>query len=186
MKISTVAIWLAAVCALVASVVCYQLIERHVTGLSGPAWFELGCSAKPGGAAAGCAKVLASQYSYFPGLPNIPVAFIGLMYYSTLLAWLVGVGRPVYAKRGLHYAAFLLVALGLGGSAYFVWIMSRVISEWCPWSMFTHVLNLLIFICMFFMWPRRRGEKTAAEGSAAGGLAERTGGVVHPSARVLI
>ena len=126
-------------CALLASVVCYQLVERHVTGLSGPAWFELGCSAKPGGAAAGCAKVLASQYSYFPGLPNIPVAFIGLMYYSTLLAWLVGVGRPVYAKRGLHYAAFLLVTLGLGGSAYFVWIMSRVISEWCAWCMCTHV-----------------------------------------------
>ena len=85
------------------------------------------------------------------------------MYYSTLLAWLVGVGRPAYPKRGLHYAAFLLVALGLGGSAYFVWIMSRVISEWCPWCTVTHVLNLLIFICMVFMWPRRRvvgGEKT--------------------------
>ena len=198
MRISTVANWLAAVCALVASVVCYQLVLRHVTGLSGPAWFELGCSDKPGGAAAGCTEVLASPYSYFPpkhgknapaGLPHIPVAFIGLMYYSTLLAWLVGVGRPAYAKRGLHYAAFLLVALGLGGSAYFVWIMARVISEWCPWCMFTHVLNLLIFICMVFMWPRRRavgGEKTAAEGSAAGDPAERTGGVVHPSARVLI
>ena len=111
------------------------------------------------------------------------------MYYSTLLAWLVGVGRPAYAKRGLHYAAFLLVALGLGGSAYFVWIMSRVISEWCPWCMFTHVLNLLIFICMVFMWPRRSavgGEKIAAEGSAAGVPAERTRGAVHPSERVLI
>ena len=126
MRISTVANWLAAVCALVASVVCYQLVLRHVTGLSGPAWFELGCSDKPGGAAAGCTEVLASPYSYFPpkhgknvpaGLPHIPVAFMGLMYYSTLLAWLVGVGRPAYAKRGLHYAAFLLVALGLVGSA---------------------------------------------------------------------
>ena len=186
MKISTVASWLAAVCALAASVVCYELVERHVTGLSGPAWFELGCSDKPGGAAAGCAKVLASQYSYFPGLPHIPVAFIGLTYYSTLLAWLVGVGRPVYAKRGLHYAAFLLVTLGLGGSAYFVWIMSRVISEWCAWCMCTHALNLLIFICMIFMWPRRRavgGEGIRAEGSVA---AERTGGAAHPSARVLI
>ena len=198
MRISTVANWLAALCALVASVVCYQLVLRHVTGLSGPAWFELECSDKPGSAAAGCTEVLASPYSYFPpklgknvpaGLPHIPVAFIGLMYYSTLLAWLVGVGRPAYAKRGLHYAAFLLVALGLGGSAYFVWIMSRVISEWCPWCVFTHVLNLLIFICMVFMWPKRRalgGEKTAPEGSAAGDAAERTGGVVHPSARVLM
>lgn len=176
-------------CALVASVVCYQLVERHVTGLSGPAWFELGCSDKPGGAAAGCAEVLASPYSYFPGLPHIPVAFIGLMYYSTLLTWLVGVGRPVYAKRGLHYAAFLLVTLGLGGSAYFVWIMSRVISKWCAWCMCTHVLNLLIFICMIFMWPRRRavaGEGIAAEGSVAAVAAERTGGAAHPSARVFI
>jgi protein-disulfide isomerase len=168
MRISTVANWLAAVCALVASVVCYQLVLRHVTGLSGPAWFELGCSDKPGGAAAGCAEVLASPYSYFPpkhgknqpaGLRHIPVAFIGLMYYSTLLAWLVGVGRPAYEKRGLHYAAFLLVALGLGGSAYFVWIMSR---------------------------RGVGGEEIAAEGSAAGDAAERTGGAVHPSERVLI
>ena len=176
MRMRTVANWLAAVCALVASVVCYQLVLKHVTGLSGPAWFELGCSDKPGGAAAGCTEVLASPYSYFPpkhgknlpgGLPHVPVAFIGLMYYSTLLAWLVGVGRPAYAKRGLHYAAFLLVTLGLGGSGYFVWIMSRVISEWCPWCMFTHVLNLLIFICMVFMWPRRRAlgkEKTRGGG----------------------
>jgi protein-disulfide isomerase/uncharacterized membrane protein len=198
MRISTVANWLAAVCALVASVVCYQLVLRHVTGLSGPAWFELGCSDNPGGAAAGCAEVLASPYSYFPpkhgknqpaGLQHIPVAFIGLMYYSTLLAWLVGVGRPAFAKRWLHYAVFLLVALGLGGSAYFVWIMTRVISEWCPLCMFTHVLNLLIFICMVFMWPRRRavgGEEIAAESSAAGVAAERTGGAVHPSERVLI
>jgi hypothetical protein len=94
------------VCALVASVVCYQLVERHVTGLSGPAWFELGCSDKPGGAAAGCAEVLASPYSYFPGLPHIPVAFIGLMYYSTLLAWLVGhwhcVREPSESAQGVE------------------------------------------------------------------------------------
>jgi protein-disulfide isomerase/uncharacterized membrane protein len=198
MRISTLANCLAAVCALVASVVCYQLVVRHVTGLSGPAWFELGCSDKPGGAAAGCAEVLASPYSYFPpkhgknepaGRPHIPVAFIGLMYYSTLLAWLVGVGRPAYAKRGLHYAAFLLVTFGLGGSAYFVWIMFRVISEWCPWCMCTHALNSLIFICMIFMWPRRRavgGEAIAAKGRAAAVAAERTGGAAHPSARVLI
>src|ERR1700752_2934553 len=109
MRISTVASWLAVVFALVASVVCYQLVERHVTGLSGPAWFQLGFSAKAGGPAAGCAKVLASPYSYFPGLPNIPVAFIGLMYYSTLLAWLVGVGRPVYAKRGCTTPLFCLL-----------------------------------------------------------------------------
>src|ERR1700741_2870801 len=108
-RISTVASWLAAVCALVASVVCYQLVERHVTGLSGPAWLELGCSDKPGGAAAGGAEVLVSPYSYFPCLPHIPLGFIGFSYFSALLSWLVGVGRPVYAKRGLHYAAFLLV-----------------------------------------------------------------------------
>jgi hypothetical protein len=80
MRISTVANWLAALCALVASVVCYQLVLRHVTGLSGPAWFELECSDKPGSAAAGCTEVLASPYSYFPpkhdknvpaGLPHI-------------------------------------------------------------------------------------------------------------------
>jgi hypothetical protein len=147
MRISTVANWLAALCALVASVVCYQLVLRHVTGVSpdrrGLSWnVQTSRGARPQGAL----RFWPSPYSYFPpklgkyvpaGLPHIPVAFIGLMYYSTLLAWLVGVGRPAYAKRGLHYAALLLVALGLGGSAYFVWIMSRVISEWCPWCMFT-------------------------------------------------
>src|SRR5260370_33084301 len=55
--------------------------------------------------------------------------------------------------------------------------------------MCTHVLNLLIFICMIFMWPRRRpvgGEGIAPEGSVAAVAAERTGGAAHPSARVFI
>src|SRR4029077_13744684 len=152
------------------------------------AWFELGCSAKPGGAAAGCAKVLASQYSYFPGLPHIPVAFIGLMYYSTLLAWLVGVGRPGFAKRGLHYAAFLLVTLGLGGSAYFVDHVSRDFGVVCVVHVYACAQFADFHLHDFYVAEAAAvgGEGIATEGSVAAVAAVRTGGAAHPSARVFI
>lgn len=162
MKLGTIANWIAAICALIATLICHQLLLKHVTGSASAAWFDLGCSDKQGAGSADCGAVLASPYSYFPpkhaneppNQPHIPVAFIGLLYYSTMFVWLVGVGRPAYSRRRMHYAAFLLVLLGLCGSAYFVFIMFKVISEWCVWCAATHGLNAAIAICMILMWPR--------------------------------
>lgn len=155
--------WLAGICAFIAVIICYQLVLKHVTGTAGPGWFEAGCSDTAAPGAANCAAVLASPYSSIPpkydgeppGRLHVPVAFLGLVYYSALLIWLIGIGQPSYSKRRLHYLALIFVLLGLCGSAYFIFIMFRVINEWCPWCLVTHALNLVIAICALLMWPRR-------------------------------
>ncbi|MBI1825810.1 MAG: vitamin K epoxide reductase family protein [Planctomycetes bacterium] len=166
MKIGVVANWLAGIFALAAMIVSYQLTLKHVTDSPVASWFESGCSEKPGAGSANCAAVLHSPFSVFPPrreneTPNqahLPVAFLGLVYYSTLFIWLIGVSRPSYSRRWLHYLAILFVALGLSVSGYFIFIMFKVLTEWCPWCLVTHCLNLLIAICMLLMWPRRPSE----------------------------
>jgi len=153
----------AAVLCFTAAVISYNLVLKHVTGSSGAGWFEAGCSDKPAAGGANCAAVLASPYSYFPpkksteadGKPHWPVAFLGLVYYSTLLTWIIGVGRPSPRRRRLHMLPLLLVGMGLAVSVYFMNIMFRVLDEWCSWCVATHALNLLIAICLVLMWPKR-------------------------------
>lgn len=146
-----------------AAFISYNLVLKHVTGSSGAGWFEAGCSDKPAAGGANCAAVLASPYSYFPpksaqgtdGRARLPVAFLGLMYYSALLIWIVGVGRPSHHRRFLHAIPLMLVGMGLAASAYYMNVMFRVLDEWCPWCVVTHVLNLCIAFCLIWMWPRR-------------------------------
>jgi len=154
---------IAAVLCFAAAFISYNLVLKHVTGSTGAAWFEAGCRDKPAAGGANCAAVLASPYSYFPpksskeadGKPHWPVAFLGLVYYSTLLIWLIGIGRPLPHRRRLHVLPLMLVGMGLAASAYYMIIMFRVLDEWCSWCVATHVLNLLIAICLVWMWPRR-------------------------------
>lgn len=163
MRRGTIIEVVAAVLCFAAAFISYNLFLKHVTGSSGAAWFEAGCSDKPAAGGANCAAVLASPYSYFPpksskeadSRPHLPVAFLGLVYYSALLIWLIGVGHTSPHRRRLHILPLMLVGMGLAASAYFMNIMYRVLDEWCPWCVVTHVLNLLIAICLVVMWPRR-------------------------------
>jgi uncharacterized membrane protein len=174
MRRGTVLQVVAAVLCFAAAVVSYNLVLKHVTGSSGAAWFEAGCSDKPSPGGANCAAVLASPYSYFPpkmskepdGRPHLPVAFLGLFYYSALLTWIIGIGRPSPRRRRLHILPLLLVGMGLAASAYYLNIMFRVLDEWCSWCVVTHVLNLLIAICFVLLWPRR--PKAVLAGTEAG------------------
>ncbi len=143
-------------------VVCSNLLNKHVSGTQGPSWFESGCSEDAKEGEADCAAVLASPYSYYPpkmsdepdGKPHIPVAFFGLVYYSAILIWFIGIGRPSMTQRRLHWLPLLVVGMGLASSFYFIRIMYSVINEWCPWCMVTHGLNFIIAACIIWMWPR--------------------------------
>lgn len=162
-----------ALLALAAAFICNNLLNKHITGSSGVSWFEAGCSDQTGPGKANCAKVLASPYSYFPpkwpdkpdGAWRLPTAFLGLVYYSTVFVWLIGVGRPSHEKRGWHLPPLVFVGIGLLGSAYFMFIMYRVLDEWCPWCLVTHVLNLLIAVGLILMWPRRKRPADLPEGA---------------------
>jgi len=148
---------------LAAAVISYQLLLKHVTGSKAAGWFEAGCTDDQSAGARNCAAVLASPYSYFPpkhsdksdGQAHFPVAFLGLVYYSALSVWWLGVGRPSPSRRRLHLAPLLVVGFGLAGSAYFTFVMFHKLDQWCPWCMVTHGLNLLIALCAVLMWPGR-------------------------------
>lgn len=151
------------VLALAAAVISLNLLNKHITGSSGVSWFEAGCTDQIGPGKANCAKVLASPYSYFPpkrsdrpdNVPRLPAAFLGLVYYSTIIVWLIGIGRPSRARRWWHALPLAFVGVGLAGSGYFMFIMYRVLDEWCPWCLVTHILNLLIAFGLILLWPRR-------------------------------
>ena len=192
---------------LAAALLSYKLLLKHVTGSSGSSWFEAGCSAEDSDAGADCAAVLASPYSYFPpkhadepaGTRHLPVAFLGLVYYSTVLLWLIGVGCPSPQRRAVHLVPVTLVALGLAGSVYFTVIMFTRIDEWCPWCLVTHLLNLGLAICLLAMWPKAPATAAVSESPAspsedspeAGRSAPPsppmvTGSQAHPTGRLVL
>ena len=177
----------------------FELLAKHLAGTSRSAWFEAGCS-EDSAIGGNCAAVLASRYSSWPpkrpdeprGTPHVPVAFLGLVYYSVLSIWLVGIGRPSYARRHWHLIPLGLSSLGLLSSAYFVMIMFTRINEWCLWCLVTHVLNFLLAVCLWLMWPRAAA--SAPEPTATGPDRERilgpaardVHGAAHPSGRLVM
>ena len=158
-----------------AAVACYNLLQKHISGTPGPSWFEAGCSDRDAGSVS-CAAVLRSPYSLFPpkradeppGTQHVPVAFLGLVYYTTLAIWFVGIAAPSRGRAWLHLLPTLLVGFGLCGSAWFTWLMFRTLDAWCPWCLVTHVFNVLIAVCIVLLWP---AVMTAAGDQALGDAA---------------
>lgn len=186
------------VCCLAAMIVCSNLLNKHISGEKGPAWFAAGCSDEAKEGEADCEAVLASPYSYYPpkmsdepdGKAHMPVAFFGLVYYSVLLVWFIGIGRPSMPQRRLHWIPLLVVGMGLASSIHFVRIMYSVINEWCPWCMVTHGLNFIIAVCIIWMWPRLKkgqpAEKVVVEQQVAPRQQDAILAASHPSGRLLI
>lgn len=152
-----------------AAMFSYMLLAKHVTGSTGSSWFEAVCVGGDESSAGGvltehanCAAVLASPHSFWPpkraneppGTPHIPIAFLGLMYFSLLGVWLIGVGRPSHHRRWFHMITLMWVVCGLTGSLRYTYIMFTALNEWCPWCLFIHVLNFLIVVCTLLLWPR--------------------------------
>ncbi len=184
----------AASLALMATAISYQLLAKHLSGSTGPAWFDAGCSDEPE-SRANCAAVLASPYSYFPARTDenkdiknpLPVAFLGMVYYSMLATWLIFVGRPSPQRWKYHLVPVVLVATGLMASAYYMYIMFAQLDQWCPWCLVTHVLNALIALSLFLMWPSQSAEeKTRTQESSKKSKkpADPPVRAAHPSTRL--
>lgn len=182
--------YLVVVLCMAAALISYNLLNKHIGGAKGPAWFEAGCSDQTESGGANCAAVLASPYSYYPpklsdepdGKIHIPVAFMGLIYYSILTVWFIGVGKPSYQRKRLHWIPLLLVGIGMVSSFQFTRIMFTQLNEWCPWCLITHILNLLIAVCVILMWPgfgKRKREAASKDQPQAESAP-------HPSRRLLL
>jgi protein-disulfide isomerase/uncharacterized membrane protein len=161
---------IAVVLCLAASWISYKLLAKHVTGSSGTAWFDAGCVEGDDGSGGGCATVLSSPHSYWPpktgpqpdNKPHVPVAFLGLIYFTSLAVWLISIGRPSRGRKWVHWFPLLWIGAGLAFSARFMWVMYNVIGEWCPWCLTTHVMNLVIAVCVFLLWPRRTPQEPSS------------------------
>ncbi len=140
-----------------------QLLAKHMHIPGMRSWVEEVCesSASP---AISCDAVLASRWGVFPpireGDPQnknrLPMAFIGMAYFTALLVWFLAVGRANQAGRRWHLLPLLLNACGLAGSIGFVKVMAFDLQQWCPLCVATHVMNLLLFIVNVMLWPRKR------------------------------
>ncbi len=176
MSRATILQFLAVALCAAAAFVSHKLLTKHVTGSSGSTWFEAGCTPGDETGGADCAAVLTSPHSYWPpkktgeppGTPHVPVAFLGLVYYSALGVWLIGVGRPSRVRRWLHLLPLACVLCGLAISIYYTFIMYSTLEVWCPWCLLTHILNFLIAVCVILLWPRRAKGVRAAGSSLRG------------------
>jgi len=172
----------------------YNLLQKHITGSSGVTWFESMCKENAAGGSTSCGAVLASPYAYWPAKDDpdsralhVPVAFLGLAYYSVLGVWLFGVGRPSVERRWIHIIPLALIVFGLMGSGYFLYVMFTKLEQWCPWCLITHIINLFVAASVLLLFPRdaRADVKEVAEGKkkperAVGAAAVRA----CPSARL--
>lgn len=153
-----------------AGLISYKLLTKHVTGDSGSAWFDVGCSDDATEGGSNCAAVLTSPYAYWPpkhpgerpGRTHIPVAFFGLLYYSFLAVWVFVVGRPSRSRRWIHLLPLGVTAIGLFCSFQFINIMITRLQDWCLWCVVTHILNGMIAIGLLLLWPRRSPQESLA------------------------
>lgn len=184
---------------------CIQLTIQQATGRAVGDLLTSLCSVSE----ANCDEVLGSRWAMFPPKPEmkiptslvggswkpkalemasetrfgIPVSFFGVLYFTFMAAWFLGVGRPNYPGRNWHLLPLVVVILSCLGSAAFIYLMARVIKAWCPSCLLVHGINFLVLIIMLMLWPRRPA--TTGDGTARAGLRATSEMAPHPSPRLV-
>ena len=110
----------------------YLTIE-HYTGST-----TLACSAS---GAVDCHKVTTSKYSSFLG---IPVALLGLIYFSIMLATLI-LGSSTRANKGAEIWRWALLGAGFIFVMYLIWAEFKVGSI-CLWCTGVHAVVILLIV----------------------------------------
>jgi protein-disulfide isomerase/uncharacterized membrane protein len=182
---------LALLLAVVAGFLSYELLAKHLTGSTSIALLDSACE---GGdveqpSSTSCDEVLKSKYGVWPfikegddeNVRRVPVALGGLLYYSVLVVWLIGVGVPSWRRRWIHIVPLGINLGGLLVAGFFTYVMFSGMDYWCPLCLVTHVLNLLLFICLILMWPRRPVAESAAGAPALAAAPASRSGPLQPS-----
>jgi uncharacterized membrane protein len=99
----------------------------------------------------GCMVVQTSAYAWFPPRTvsdfGIPVAAMGIVAYTTLLALaIIGVQPRYVAARWIATAILVVAAVGLAFSAWLTYLEAAVINAWCQWCVVSAILVTLIFL----------------------------------------
>ncbi len=109
-------------------------------------WAAIRIPTAPKGAAGSGAK---------PEYTSIPVAWLGLAYFSGLAVWFLFIGRPSYSRRALHLVPLAVMAVGILCSLGFLYLLFFRLPALCPLCVATHVINFLVLIGALLLWPRK-------------------------------
>jgi len=92
------------------------------------------------GAPGSCNTVLESQYAT---VFNMPLAFLGVIYYLTILALLIRISMVRDVR--IWYALQLVITLGFVASLYFVYLQLFVIRSICFYCMVSATMSTVMF-----------------------------------------
>lgn len=196
--------WLIAVlcCAggiLLSAVLMFEYLETH--GFASPepvvkndgemGLFDAICSATE---SASCEEVAKSPYAVWPfdskpGQFQVPVALLGMFFFTAVLAWLWLVGICSPSRWWAHLILVAGTAIGVGASGFLEYIMWTELDYYCPLCVITHVLSLLVFVLALALWPRSPGEtrERPTRTGAAPSVAWFAPATTHwPSFRILL
>lgn len=98
-----------------------------------------------------CDYVLSSRWAR---IGPIPTAALGVGYFATLAVWFLAIGVPNRAGRLWHLFPLIFTAVGICGSAWFVFVMAKLLPVWCTWCVAGHLVNALLFLLTLVSWPR--------------------------------
>ncbi len=102
------------------------------------------------GGAFDCSTVLQSSYAMIG--TQIPVASIGVLYFTLLAVWIFFVGRlPGYLHHACLWPA-LMTTVGATESVYLIHAMGWRLHAWCSFCVATHAINILLFGCLWAQW----------------------------------
>lgn len=148
-------VWICLLLALVALTLGGSLYRIHVTGGSGPGLLGSIC-----GEGGGCDEVVLGPWGQLPpgseSGGGIPVALLGLVHFSALVAFFAIVGWPAAGRSGVRKLALGLILAGGLGSLGWISIMAFVVKAWCPLCLGVHASNLLL-VAVTLIFLRRRG-----------------------------
>ncbi len=191
--------WVGLALAIFAGLLSNSLLGLHALGTS-----DLGLLAGIcGKTGAGCNAVISSRWGVFPPGPEkateegsskagavngtavsvpeprsgIPVAAMGLFYYTFLAAYLALVGRPSWSRRRVHAAILAVFGFGLLGSLFYLGVMLFALDKTCILCIGTHLCN---FLLAPVLWSTRPREPNLAD--EGGGLSRPE--LAHPDLRL--
>jgi protein-disulfide isomerase/uncharacterized membrane protein len=137
--------------ALVGAWISLMLTNVHLShGQSRSAVFRLVCKISGGG----CEQVLESPWATLPG--NIPLALLGLAYFSAIAVWYLVVGRANRAGRSWFVPIFVLQLAGGLVSLLLLALMLAQMRALCGWCALVHGINLVLLGVAWKLWPRER------------------------------
>lgn len=140
--------------ALVGVFICGVLLQLTVAGTN-RSMADVWC--KPT-ATVNCSHVLASKWSKVGFLPT---AQIGMIYFACAAAWYGFIGIPNRRGRAWQLLPIAITGVGLLGSAFFLFVMSRL-PVWCTWCAAAHAANFLLFVLSIAGWFAAKGEGEAS------------------------